>query len=89
MNTSSCSRIDRSTTPREQVSNELRQVLQEKENALDEAAGLFREAESVHSARMEAVLSEKADIEADFEVNYVPKLFFLLLCGFVVLMGFC
>lgn len=50
------------------MSNELRQVLQEKENLLSEAAGLLREAESVHSMRLEASLSEKADVEADLEV---------------------
>ncbi len=54
---------------REQVSNELRQVLQEKESLLDEAAGLFREAESLNAARREAFLSEKADIESDLEVG--------------------
>lgn len=54
---------------REQVSNELRQLLQEKESLLDEAAGLFREAESVNAARREAFLAEKADIESDLEVG--------------------
>lgn len=51
------------------MSNELRQVLQEKENLLNEATGLLQEQESVHSMRLEASLSEKADIEADLEVR--------------------
>lgn len=52
-------------------------MLQEKENLLDEAAGLFREAESVHAARREAFLAEKADIEADVEVTFCLRLLFL------------
>lgn len=51
------------------MSNELRQVLQEKESLLNEAASLFREAESVHAARQEASSSEKADVEAEVEVR--------------------
>lgn len=53
---------------REQVSNELRQVLAEKESLLIEAANLFRESESVHAAREEATSSEKAEVEAELEV---------------------
>lgn len=44
-------------------------MLQEKESLLDEAAGLFRESESVQSARREALLAEKAEIESDLEVS--------------------
>lgn len=54
---------------REQVSNELRQVLQDKEGLLNEAAGLFRESEALHAARREAFLTEKADLEAELEVE--------------------
>ena len=56
------------SSAREQVSNELRQVLAEKERLLLEAANLFREAESVHAAREEAASSEKADVETELEV---------------------
>lgn len=58
---------------REQVSNELRQVLAEKESLLIEAANLFREAESVHAAREEAASSEKAEVEAELEVCGVQR----------------
>ncbi|CAM9173986.1 unnamed protein product [Scytosiphon promiscuus] len=54
---------------REQVSNELRQLLQDKEGLLNEAAGLFRESEALHAARREAFLTEKADLEAELETQ--------------------
>lgn len=55
------------------MSNELRQVLQEKEDLLTEASALLQEQESVHAMRLEASLSQKADIEADLEVRVMPS----------------
>lgn len=55
---------------REQVANDLRKVLQEKDALLNEAASLFREAESSHAAQQEAVISAKADVEAEVEVRF-------------------
>lgn len=54
---------------REQDSNKLRQVLDEKEGLLADAVSIFRESETAMAAKQEAFASEKADVEGELEVQ--------------------